>query len=223
MDPNRAYWNQQQQALRQALTKGEDHQLALDLFMDQHAMLHSAEVSGSNLHSFADDLWLNLGLDSIRLVPRGFEHSIAWNIWHLARIEDVTMNMLLAGGVQLAEEEHWLERMKSSPRDTGNALDAQGIAALSAALDIPVLRAYRDAVGRRTRELVRQLEPGHIHQKVQPERLQQVLATGAVVEQARGLIDYWGGLTIAGLLLMPPTRHNFIHLNEALRIKAKIR
>jgi len=35
------------------------------------------------------------------------------------------------------------------------------------------------------------------------------------------VIDYWSGLTLAGLLLMPPTRHNFIHLNEALRLKQK--
>jgi hypothetical protein len=42
---------------------------------------------------------------------------------------------------------------------------------------------------------------------------------GAVVEAAQGLIDYWGRRNIAGLLLMPATRHNFIHLNEALRIK----
>ena len=44
---------------------------------------------------------------------------------------------------------------------------------------------------------------------------------GAVVEGARGLLDYWGGLTIAGLLLMPPTRHNFVHLNEAWMLKGK--
>jgi hypothetical protein len=51
--------------------------------------------------------------------------------------------------------------------------------------------------------------------------LQQVLDEGAVVQEAQGLLDYWGGLNIAGLLLMPPTRHNFVHLNEALRIKQK--
>jgi hypothetical protein len=31
----------------------------------------------------------------------------------------------------------------------------------------------------------------------------------------------WLESTIAGLLLMPPTRNNFIHLNEALRIVYK--
>ncbi|NIS79815.1 MAG: hypothetical protein GTO14_06325 [Anaerolineales bacterium] len=57
---------------------------------------------------------------------------------------------------------------------------------------------------------------------VDPARLQQVLFEGAVVEAAQGLIDYWSRRNIAGLLLMPATRHNFVHLNEAQRIKRKV-
>jgi hypothetical protein len=111
--------------------------------------------------------------------------------------------------------------MKISMRDTGNAMDGQGVAELSAAIDLEALRAYRVAVGRRTREVVRQLQPGELKHRVEARRLQQVLDEGAVVQEAQGLLDYWGGLNIAGLLLMPPTRHNFVHLNEALRIKQK--
>jgi hypothetical protein len=36
-------------------------------------------------------------------------------------------------------------------------------------------------------------------------------------------VDYWSKKTIAGLLLMPPTRHCILHLNEAMRIKEKLR
>jgi hypothetical protein len=78
-------------------------------------------------------------------------------------------------------------------------------------------------VGRGTRQLVRQLEPDELAQKVDPARLQRLLDEGAVVEQARWLIDYWSRRTIAGLLLMPPTRHNMVHLNESLRLKTRRR
>ena len=54
-----------------------------------------------------------------------------------------------------------------------------------------------------------------------PDRLERVLAEGAVTEAGRGVADYWAGLTGAGLLLMPPTRHALVHLNEAARIKQK--
>jgi hypothetical protein len=77
------------------------------------------------------------------------------------------------------------------------------------------------AVGRRTREIVKQLQPAELKQKVEPSRLQQVLDEGAVVEAARGIVDYWSKRNTAGLLLMPATRHNLIHLNEALQIKRR--
>ena len=66
------------------------------------------------------------------------------------------------------------------------------------------------------------LSPEDLKKKVDPQRLQRVLAEGAVEPAAMGLIEYWGGRSVAGLLLMPPTRHNFVHLNEALRLKQKI-
>jgi hypothetical protein len=101
-------------------------------------------------------------------------------------------------------------------------MDERTVAKLSATIDIKALRSYRLAVGRRTREIVTLLEPNELRQKVDSRRLQQALAEGAVVEAASGLIDYWGRRTIAGLLLMPATRHNIVHLNEALRIKQKL-
>jgi hypothetical protein len=44
---------------------------------------------------------------------------------------------------------------------------------------------------------------------------------GAVLEDAYGLIKYWGNRNIAGLLLMPPTRHCLVHHNEALQLKRR--
>ena len=46
MEPHRKFWNQQQQALRQALARPETHQKAVELFLSQHAMVHTAEMSG---------------------------------------------------------------------------------------------------------------------------------------------------------------------------------
>jgi hypothetical protein len=44
-----------------------------------------------------------------------------------------------------------------------------------------------------------------------------------VAEAASDILDYWGKRTKAGLLLMPATRHNFLHLNEAQRLKQRRR
>ena len=38
-------------------------------------------------------------------------------------------------------------------------------------------------------------------------------------ERQKRLVEYWGTRTLAGLILMPATRHPLVHLNEAMRIK----
>jgi hypothetical protein len=60
-------------------------------------------------------------------------------------------------------------------------------------------------------------------QKVNPCRIEKVRNEGAVSTEAMEITNYWSKKTIAGLLLMPPTRHCILHLNEAMRIKQKIR
>ncbi len=150
------------------------------------------------------------------------EHSIVWILWHLARIEDVTMNMLVAGSKQVFDRGKWLGKLKVSLIHTGNAMSIREITELSNRIDIVQLRKYRVAVGRQTEKIVKQLDSAKIDRKVSSTRLDLILQERAVTEDAKGLINYWSKRTIAGLLLMPPTRHCFIHLNEALKIKKKV-
>lgn len=222
MDPHRREWNQQQQALRQQLARAETHAQAIELFLNQHAMVHAAGMSGSGLWSFEDEALNGVGAPHMRLIPQNGDHSIAWLVWHMTRCEDITMNLLASGSPQVLHQEAWLERMQISLRDTGNAMPDAAVLEFSAAIDLRALHDYRLSVGRRTRDIARQLLPEQLKQKVDPARLQQVTREEAVVEAAGWLLDYWGGLTIAGLLLMPPTRHNLVHWNEALRIKKKL-
>jgi hypothetical protein len=219
MDPNRKYWNSQQQVLRQALEKPGSHAQAIRLFLDQHAMLHTAPVSESGLHSFEDEVWEGLDEQDFRTIPPKGEHSIAWIFWHLTRIEDITMNRLVAGCPQIYDQAGWAERLGAPVCDTASAMDEAAVAALSRSLDMQALRDYRAAVGRATRHIVSQFQPGDFKKRVDPERIRQVQEDRGVAPEAGWLLEYWGGLTVAGLLLMPPTRHIFVHLNEAQKIK----
>ncbi|MGD8402495.1 MAG: DinB family protein [Anaerolineales bacterium] len=222
MNPNRKHWNEQLKLLRWALKDSGDHRTAIDLFLGQHAMVHDAEMSNAGLHSFADEVWDGASEATLRCVPPKFEHSIAWIIWHMARIEDMTMNGLLAGKKQVFFQDNWPIELKIDLRHSGNVvMDDADVTELSQVIDIDALKAYRLAVGRSTQEVVKALEADYLECNVEPARLQELLENGSVVEEARDLLTYWGNLTIAGLLLMPPTRHNFVHLNEASRIKKK--
>jgi len=222
MEPNRKRWNVQQKQLRTLLEKSADHKKAIALFLEQHAMTHAAAMAPSP-HSFADEIWADITAAIIRRIPQNCGVSIAWHIWHLARIEDITMNILVAGRDQLLHQDDWRARINAPVEDTGNAMDVGEAAALSAAVDIDVLRAYRIAVGQRTREIVSQLAPDALRQKTDPARLQRIMDEGAVVPEAYGIVEYWGRRTITGLLLMPPTRHNLVHINKALQLKKRKR
>jgi hypothetical protein len=222
MDSNHKLWNDQHKLLRQALSKPDEHPKALELFLRQHAMVHDAETSNAGLPSFSDEVWQSANEATIRCLPPKFEHSIAWLIWHIARIEDMTMNVLVAGQPQIFHQGDWLTKLKIEIRHTGNVvMDTDAVTVLSNAIDIEALKTYRHEVGRATRNAVKSLQSDEVRRKVTPLRLQQLLDDGSVAPEATGLIEYWGSLTIAGLLLMPPTRHCLVHLNEALKVKKK--
>lgn len=214
-------WNKRQTELRQTLLRVDKHREAIQLFSHQHAMLHSWRMAQTEPWSYEDEVLDGMTEGQIRRIPQNDEHSVVWLIWHIARIEDVAMNMLVAGQAQILRQDNWLERINITACDTGNLMAKERVVDLSARIDIGALRDYRMDVGRRTREIVKDLQPQDLKQKVDPSRLERVLDEGAVVREASGLIAYWGRRNIAGLLLMPATRHNFIHLNEAARIKRR--
>jgi hypothetical protein len=222
MDQTHKTWNENQKILRRLLSPSGDCTAAISLFTNQHSALHSSQMSQNQSWSLSDDVLQGLEERELRCIPPGSEHSILWVFWHLARIEDVTMNLLVAGLPQLFLDQNWYKRLGYDSRDTGNSLDPFQIVSLSQRLDINALFAYRFEVGLRTRSIVSILKTEDLMKSVPASRLEQVITEGAVDKSTRYLVDYWGSRNIAGLLLMPPTRHNFLHLNEATRIRKLI-
>ena len=218
LEERRRQWNQRQKNLQSMiLDSGQFHQ-AIELLLDQHAMVHSAKVALPELWSFEDELFACTPEEILRNVPKSSGYSIAWRIWHMARIEDMTMNILVANDREVFAESDWLSQMNTTARDSGNAMNPNSVAALSSTINIEELRESRLTVGRKTREIIQSLQPGDMAKNVAPDRLQRILDEGSVVPEAQGLINYWSKRTIAGLMLMPATRHNLVHLNESFRI-----
>jgi hypothetical protein len=222
LDVRRKELNTRQKALRQALEAGSDESLVIQRFLDLHGILHSAQVATEAPWSYEDLLLNEVEEDQFRIIPEGEDHSIAWIIWHLSRIEDITMNLLLAGRDQVFEAGGWLAKTKSPIIHTCNGTGAEVAQALSAVLEIPALRAYRHAVGRATREVVQNLTRADFSRKVDRHNLQRVVDEGGVVEAGYSVVDYWGRQDVTGLLLMPPTRHTIVHWNEVRMIIKRI-
>lgn len=188
---------------------------AIQLFLHQHSMVHSAEVAEGGEWSMLDSLLEGLTDEQMRTRPGKGMNSIAWLLWHMARTEDVTMNILVAGRPQTLDEEGWLARLNIR-KDIGTSMSDDEVADFSESVNIEAIRAYRNAVGRRTREIAQSLNPEELAEKIDPARAQSLLADGALVEGAARLSKFWGDKTIAFFLAMPATGHNFMHLSEAI-------
>jgi hypothetical protein len=216
-------WNNDIKHLREVILRSEYIEESRELFLKLHAMVHCAEMSGADYKTFEDELWENLEEKVFRTATNEKGRTIAYGIWHSSRIEDITMNILVADKVQVFDEGMWKEKINTRIIDTGNTLNGEEILEFSRDLDIQELRNYRLAVGRNTRRIIDGLTSEAMKMKFPKERLRRILEQGAVldVEASNWLIDFWGKKNVAGILLMPATRHHVVHINESLSAKKR--
>ncbi|MCK9169469.1 MAG: DinB family protein [Treponema sp.] len=209
--------------LSKLIRKRTSFDKAVRLFLELHASLHLSEVSGTPPNE-VNSLFGDLSAEEASAMPEKNGETICWALWHMARIEDLTMNILVAENRQVLTES--VRRKISSPiTDTGNALTQEEIRTFSTQVCFSALIAYRNDVGQRTREIVSALTSDDMKRPVNKSSLDAVLAAGGVTTQPDSvwLLDYWGGKDITGLLLMPPTRHLILHLNDCSRWKNMLR
>ncbi len=216
-DPNRQYWNRQFKILQDTWPKSDDFENCISICLELHAMVHSKTEGQECPVSFEDELWQKFDDKKFRQYHEG-DQSIVWKLWHSSRIEDMTMNVLIAGRTQVLYDENWYEKLNIEARDTGNAMGEAEITEMSRTADISAIKEYRRAVAERTRKIIKSLGPDDLKRKVERSRLDLLLMDGSVVQAAAGLLDYWGKKTCSGLLLMPATRHNLVHINESMRL-----
>lgn len=211
----RQNWSSDQKNLRDMLKAGSSLDKSQKLFYSQHAVLHSQKMSGMDDWSYADKIFTGLKEGQFRMIPEKEDHSLIWILWHISRIEDVTMNVLVAGGSQVYLQDQWKRKLASPIDHVGNLINPVDLLDLTLNVDLKNLYAYRDSVGRQTRHIVRDLDLEGLGQKVQQDRLDRLVNEGAVISKAEDLLDYWRKRKIFEMLLMPPTRHLMTHLNEA--------
>jgi hypothetical protein len=140
----------------------------------------------------------------------------------MSRTEDAAVNYILAARPQVLDDE-WVRRLGLSRLDIGTSMTDEEVADTSSRLNIEAMLDYRLAVGKRTREVVRQLEPGDLEGRVDKERIEHLLTEGALVEGAYRVAEFWGSGTKLLILNMPATGHAFMHLAEALSIRRELR
>lgn len=194
---------------------------ALQLFLKDHARIHSSAVGGAEGNVYLEDVMVSgLNDEQLRARPQGGLNSIAWLIWHLARSEDMTVNVLVAGRKQVLEEGGWLRRLGLSRIDIGTGMSDDEVDEFAALVDVRAVRDYRAAVGRRTREVVSAMRPEDLDDVIDPAHLDQAFADGTIDARAGWLRGFVGGKTKAFLLGHGVPGHGYMHLGEAMCLRS---
>ncbi len=150
--------------------------------------------------------------------------TIAYSIWHMARIEDITAHTLICGDKQVLFRDDYLKASCSPITTTGNELVKNEITAFSQSLNITGLLRYAADVKASTDELLSRLSYEDSKRRFTSDDKGRVIASKAVStdENAVWLIDYRCGKDIASIIKMPFTRHLIMHIEAMMRIAGKI-
>jgi hypothetical protein len=189
-----------------------------DLFLDQHAAVHSAAVGGNKM-SAAERAFAGLTDDQMRVRPREDLNSLAWLMWHIARAEDILVNQVLAGGAQVCDAT-WMKRLGTSRRDFGIGMTSAEVTELTQQIDLGALREYRDAVGRRTREVVGNFTVQDWEGQVAPEGVERAAADGGFGARTEALKKAFPGRPRAAVLSGIALFHSVGHMGEAATVRA---
>jgi hypothetical protein len=158
------------------------------------------------------------------VMPTDKDDTIAWHLWHIARIEDLVANLLIAEKSQIFNDE-WANKLDVAIKDTGNAMTDDEIIDFSEQVNKQELLNYRNAVGCQTRTILECLTPNDLRRKPGAEHLSRLVSEGGLLESKNSiwLKDFWGRHTVAGLVLLPLTRHHMMHLPNSTVIKQFIK
>jgi len=190
---------------------------AAQMFLEQHALLHSADLADGG--SIFDRIFGDLTDAQLRARPDKGGNSLAWLLWHMARTEDVNVNLVVVDGRQVFDEQ-WARRMKVSRRDIGTGMTGEEVGELSEQIDVTAAREYRNAVGRRTRDVVAGCPAGLFDEMVGALDVARGSAVGAIGARAEWLVALWQGHSRAKRLATVGIMHNALHLGEAQTLRS---
>jgi DinB superfamily len=190
-------------------------------FLGQHAATHASDVYDGRPSRF-DRVLADLSEAQLRVRPAAGVNSLVWLLWHMARTEDVAVNLIVAARAQVFDGA-WARRMNVERADMGTGMTDAEVAALSTAADVAGVQAYRSAVGRRTREGAGALAPAGWDEVLGLEDTTRAAAVGAFGPNDLWIPGVghppWQGHTRGDQLGGTAIRHNAGHIGEAVTVR----
>ncbi|HSL52652.1 MAG TPA: DinB family protein [Candidatus Deferrimicrobiaceae bacterium] len=190
---------------------------ARDLLLDEHGRMHAAAVTGDKT-TLAERTFGGLSDEQMRVRPREDLNSLAWLMWHIARAEDIFANVILSGRDQVMDG-GWLARLKTARRDFGIGMSKPEVTELTSQVDVAALREYRDAVGRRTQEIIRGFGPSDWQGELQAPALEKAATLGCFGAKGELVAKAFTGRPRIGVLGGLLVTHAAMHMGEAQTVR----
>jgi len=213
-------WNPNQKMLSQLLSSKDNFNAGIKLCLEMHNQVH--DFNKNNPSTIYQRLIQDITPEIIKYHPTNSFSSIAWNLWHITRIEDAISNILITDSDQILNKE-WLKNMNVNITDTGNAFSKEDVDKFDSAINTNELLKYRKAVGKNTQKTIKNITEEDKKRKPSKDQLKKIIAEKVLTKDKDSiwLLDFWGNKTINGLLLMPITRHQIFHINDCYKLKEK--
>jgi hypothetical protein len=207
--------------LKELFKKEDTFEKGKKKFLEFHANCYLSEMSKRKQKTFEDLLWENLSEPILRTVVTEKGRTILYGLWHSARIEDMTMNVLVNKKEQVYFSKDFRNGINAGIDHTGNSLSKDEIAEMSYRVNIEELSKYRIEVGRSSQKIIRSLNFQDLKRKVKNDDIEKLRSTGSVddVPSANWLLEFWGNKNVHGILFMPASRHQIVHLRENFKAK----
>lgn len=158
--------------------------------------------------------------EQIRRPPCPGVNTLAWLVWHIARVEDIGVNRFVTDGEQVFDGGDWSTKLEVSRRDFGTGMTSEEALALSAAIDVEALHAYWDAVEARTIAVVQDLCVEDLDTILDAAHVHRIFALdGLDTPEALWVRDYMEGQPRGFFLIHLGLTHCLVHRGEALAIR----
>jgi hypothetical protein len=190
-----------------------------DMFLEQHAAMHSAAVGGNKM-SASERTFTGLTDEQMRVRPREDLNSLAWVMFHISRAEDIFVNTILGARTQLFDDESWAKRLAIARRDFGIGMTSAEVTELTRQIELSALREYRDAVGRRTRDVVGSFKSQDWEGTVGADAVQRAASEGAFGVRTEQIVKAFPGRPRSAMLSGIALFHSAGHLGEAATVRS---
>lgn len=176
------------------------------LFMQRYTPLTEFYVAG---------FWQVVTPDQMRQRPHPRLNSIAWNLWHIARVEDAGLNRFVMNQPQVLDSANWIEQMNLPWRHHGGEMTLAEVDELNTRIDLVGLQRYMQAVHERTRTIVATIDQTTLSQSLDPAFVRQVVVNeGLGLRNHHDLAANYASWDKGKCLLTFGLTHPFQHLGE---------